>query len=221
MAQMLEHAAAVKHMDIFQASYAGETERVAQLLNEEPERSKLESYGVEFGFGGEKVTAIQIAANAEVVRLLVKAGADVNRRTTTFDDSALDIAVSRNHVDAAQALISNGAKIDRDRILGESPLLRSCSLQDDAMMAMLLDAGADPNATSGIYGYNALAQIVVHDEHCSELTQRRIKLLLDHKGDKDRLVDTGITPLDIAIQKQNPELIAFLRNLGFHARKYN
>jgi ankyrin repeat protein len=50
--------------------------------------------------------------NAEIVRLLIQHGADVNAKGETYGETALDWAAQENHAEAAQVLIAHGADVN-------------------------------------------------------------------------------------------------------------
>jgi len=78
----------------------------------------------------------------EVVRQLVRAGADVNACGGVTGASALHMAARRGHLEIARALLHCGAALNaRDR-KGVTPLRRAMNCRKDGVSQMLLDCGA-------------------------------------------------------------------------------
>jgi ankyrin repeat protein len=80
----------------------------------------------------------------EVVRALVRAGADVNLCCGVTRATALHAAARRGHVEIAQALLESGAAVDaRDR-KGHTPLQRAINCRKNGVSQLLLETG-DPS----------------------------------------------------------------------------
>src|SRR5262249_53462177 len=127
---------------------------------------------------GRGQTALMWAAarnNGDAIRLLVKAGADMNLRTnnpprgraaetTIFNGpaptgfTALLFAVRAGSIDGTRALLDAGADINDQLSDGESALVVATANAHWELASLLLDRGADPNAAGA--GWNALHQTV-------------------------------------------------------------
>lgn len=78
----------------------------------------------------------------EVVRTLVRAGADVNACGGVMHATPLHMAARRGFVEITKALLDCGASIDaRDR-KGDTPLQRSINCRKDAVTQLLIERGA-------------------------------------------------------------------------------
>ena len=78
----------------------------------------------------------------EVVRALVRAGADVNACSGVTRATALHMAARRGHVEIARALLDSGAAVNaRDR-KADTPLQRAINCRKSAVSQLLLEYGA-------------------------------------------------------------------------------
>jgi hypothetical protein len=78
----------------------------------------------------------------EVVRALVRAGADVNACSGVTRATALHAAARRGHVEIARALLDSGAPVNpRDR-KGDTPLQRAINCRKKGVSQLLLEHGA-------------------------------------------------------------------------------
>src|SRR2546430_14807358 len=77
----------------------------------------------------------------EVVRALVRAGADVNACCGVTRATALHMAARRGHVEIARALLDSGAEVNaRDR-KGDTPLQRAINCRKNGVAQFLLERG--------------------------------------------------------------------------------
>jgi hemoglobin len=75
----------------------------------------------------------------EVVRALVRAGADVNACSGVMRATALHMAARRGHVEIARALLDSGAAVNaRDR-KGDTPLQRAINCRKNEVSQLLLE----------------------------------------------------------------------------------
>src|SRR5437762_4652639 len=78
----------------------------------------------------------------EVVRVLARAGADVNACGGVTRATALHMAARRGHVEIARALLDSGAAVNvRDR-KGDTPLQRAINCRKNGVSQLLLERGA-------------------------------------------------------------------------------
>jgi hemoglobin len=81
-------------------------------------------------------------AGPEVIRALVRAGADVNACGGVTGATALHMAARRGHVEIARALLDSGAAVNaRDR-KGDTPLQRAINCRKNGVSQLLRDRGA-------------------------------------------------------------------------------
>ncbi len=87
------------------------------------------------------------AAGPQIVRALVKAGANANACAGVTRATALHMAARRGHVEIARALLDCGAAVDaRDR-KGDTPLERAIHCRRNAVAELLVERGAVPHKT--------------------------------------------------------------------------
>ena len=84
------------------------------------------------------------SGHAEVVELLLKAGADVNAKGVGW--TALDMAASEGHLDVVVLLIRSGGEVNVKDLLGSTPLHRAARGGHAEVVIALLAAGAEVNA---------------------------------------------------------------------------
>jgi truncated hemoglobin YjbI len=78
----------------------------------------------------------------DIVRALVRAGADVNACSGVTRATALHMAARRGHVEIARALLESGAAVNaRDR-KGDTPLQRAINCRKNGISQLLLERGA-------------------------------------------------------------------------------
>ncbi len=114
----------------------GETGRAISLLDsDESVRDMMTPFG----------SWLHVAAsfgNLEILRHLVAAGADVNRRGGTSDGTALNEAASKGHLEIVQYLFSRGATLDVDEP-HYNPLFSAIYGGHEAVVNFLIGQGID------------------------------------------------------------------------------
>jgi truncated hemoglobin YjbI len=78
----------------------------------------------------------------EVVRALVKAGADVNACCGVTRATALHMAARRGHLEIARALLDSGAAVNARSRKGDTPLQRAINCRKSEVSQLLLERGA-------------------------------------------------------------------------------
>src|SRR5262249_12877301 len=143
-------------------------------------------------------TALMSAAidgNADMVKVLLERGADVNARmeagTDGLGDTALTVAALRGHLNAVRALIAGGADIKAANIFGETALMTAAVGGFPEIVRFLADKGSDANVRD-VNGRTAL--MLARDDR--ETIRALLRVGADWKAkDKD-----GMTALVIAIR---------------------
>ena len=136
--------AAGPELDVFSAAAVGDTERLAELLDDDP--AAVDAVAVD-GF-----RPLQLAAffgQPEAARLLLERGAPVE--AVSGNDAglrALHSAVAGRHVEVVALLLGAGADPGPRQRGGFTPLMAAALHGDEPIVAALLAAGADVTARS-------------------------------------------------------------------------
>jgi ankyrin repeat protein len=126
--------------DFFEACALGRTDRVAALLQQDPSLARADSPD---GFSGLGLSLF--FGHPSAARLLVEAGADVNRPSqNSFRVTPLHSAVASGKVELLDLLLAHGAAADPEEFLGATPLHSAAGRGQREMVQRLRAAGADP-----------------------------------------------------------------------------
>lgn len=126
-------------LDVFDASALGETESVAELLEQEPSRANA--------VASDGFTPLGLASffgHPEAARLLLAKGADPNlaaRNSTRV--APLHSAVAGGNVEIVRELLAHGADVNARQDLGFTPLHGAAVEGNPEMIGLLLAHGAD------------------------------------------------------------------------------
>lgn len=134
-----------KWTPLHHAAAAGRTEEVTALLNEGADvdaRDILEC------------TPLMVASffgHTEVVEQLLAAGADIEARSSKqalfVELSPLFMAAMQGRAETARALLAHGADADGRGVDNQTPLMWACRNKHVETVKLLLEAGANPNAS--------------------------------------------------------------------------
>ncbi len=132
-------------LDLFEAAALGDSDRIAQILDSEPESVKQHSY--------DGWTALHLAAflgRAEAVELLLQRGAPISALSSNYmANTALHAAVagaaSRPIV---EALLRAGSNVNLQAGAGVSPLHLAAARGSTELTDLLIEAAADPSILS-------------------------------------------------------------------------
>jgi ankyrin repeat protein len=127
-------------IELRDAAAAGDVAEVRRLLKAGLDPSALPPDGDDTA-----LIAAVYASRADIVRLLIKAGADVN---DGWPSKPLGIAAGRGDLEVVRALIAGGADVHLPDDSGDTPLDEAVDRKHLHVIAELLGAGADPNFVS-------------------------------------------------------------------------
>jgi ankyrin repeat protein len=93
--------------------------------------------------------------HSEVIRVLLRAGADVNTPHPKVQATPLQYAAMHGHLDAVRTLLAAGARVDSVDNIGRTPLMWAASEGRGEVVQELLKHGAKANCTTKA-GWTAL-----------------------------------------------------------------
>ena len=151
----------------------------------------------------------------DIVRRLIKAGADVDRQCRDHGTTILHEVAQGAHVDLVQDILAAGADPDICADDGETALIKSVKRYRDGMntqkhadtIGMLLHYGASVEERDA-KGYTALIYACEHGQ--TDL----VKTLLKHKADVHAKTVDGRSALTQAVQSRKKDLVELLLKNG-------
>jgi len=220
---------------------AGELERLAQLLQDNPSLATAHIGTYPEGMSRTLLHAAidwpgHFPKGPQVVQLLIDAGADVNARFTgPHTETPLHWAASCDDVDVLDVLLDNGADIEAPGavIAGGTPLADATAFGQWKAARRLIERGAKANmfesATLGLIDriaplFESDTQPTAEDAtgafwgacHGGQLATA--EYLLAHGADLNWVSSwDSTTPLDAARRSEADEVVAWLVALGAHA----
>ena len=148
-----------------------------------------------------------ITKRIDDVKIIVEEGVDVNYICTyqCTGWTPLMIAAANNHPEVVRYLISKGADVNIANRMGRTALHFATNYEFKDIVEMLLNAGANPNATSqDTFTPNTPVKAAIARENTEIL-----KLLLKSGGDKNTEFN-GVSILQLAGKKNDLELKSLL-----------
>jgi len=171
--------------------------------------------------------------NAEIIKLLLEAGADADSPNPEGQTALLAVARTGN-VEAAELLIKHGAKVDaRERWGGQTALMWASARRHPQMMQFLISKGADVNARSihRDYQRHVTAEgrpksldsggftplLYAARENCLAC----VEVLVRNGADIDLPDPDGVSPLLLAIMNENWDLAKQLIEAGANVNQWD
>ena len=142
----------------------------------------------------------------EPSKLLIDAGADVEKAATVDLVTPLFVACEKGHLDCASALLAHGVDVNKANMYGETPLFISARYNMTECAKVLLAHGAEVGTADKQASWTALF-CSAHEGNVS-LT----KLLLALGADAEARDVNGVTPLFWAEAQGHAEVAALLKD---------
>lgn len=162
-------------------------------------------------YGSTPLLEAAVRGDVNIIGKLVKAGADVNSGNPDGQTALMTLARTSN-IEAAQILISHGANVNVvERWHEQTPLMWAAAESQPAMVKLLLDHGARPDARSLLNHWPRMvtAEPRAQQREVGGLTPllyaarqgclECVKLLLERHADVNLPDPEGVTPLIMAI----------------------
>ena len=162
------------------------------------------------------ITPLYLASkigNLEIVRMLVRAGADVDSGNLVGRFNPLLIAAARGYVNIVDLLLDSGATADVCDSDGFTPFYFACQNGHVDVFKQFSTSSVDE-----VYGANSetVLHVAVSNQHT-----RIIQLLLDRKANVNVCTTTGSTPLYLASKIGNLEIVRMLVRAGANVKSGN
>ncbi|XP_051511491.1 ankyrin repeat and SOCS box protein 2-like isoform X2 [Myxocyprinus asiaticus] len=143
----------------------------------------------------------------QCIKILLRAQPGMINQRTLKEQTALMLAVTRDHLACVESLLERGADPDITNQDKETPLYRACEKENPSMVAMLLNYGSLVNK-SCIQGWTALHEAVCRNnvEICEMLVKAGAKVSIPNMY--------GITPIFVAAQSGKVDALHFLLKNG-------
>ncbi|NQU09841.1 ankyrin repeat domain-containing protein [bacterium] len=142
--------------------------------------------------------------HTEAVRLLLDAGADLQRRPAdSCRSSCLIEAAGRGYREIVKVLVEHGARLEDLDQCEYTPLMRAASQGHLEVINELLTGEAQVDGASRI-GWTPLME-AVQKQHLPA-----VRLLVEAGARVNHRDDRGVTPLIIAAQESTPEIVRYL-----------
>ncbi|XP_061427815.1 M-phase phosphoprotein 8 isoform X1 [Lethenteron reissneri] len=135
---------------------------------------------------GTGMTLVMLAAafgHLDILRLLIRSGANVNARQKN-GSTALIHAAEKNHLSTLALLLENGARVNLQQNNGETALSKACKRGDVEMVRLLLDNFADCSAMLVQQSATQAHQKLYSNQIISEMIANNRQLLSSAALDK-------------------------------------
>jgi len=136
--------AAKPELDIFEATAAGNADRISEMLKRDPQAAKR--------WSADGFTALHFAAfvnRPEIARILIRHGADVSAvAKNPMKVTPLHSAAAAHSTEIVRLLLENDTPADARQHGGWTALHEAAQIGDTQMVSDLLQHGADPQARS-------------------------------------------------------------------------
>jgi len=214
----------------------GDADAVKELLKEHSTETPID-------YGEHKITPLLKAAwdgEAEIVTLLLEAGAKINAKATDTGETALMNAVSSGHPEIVKILLEKGADVTPKNKFDFNAFTSAVAAGKMDMAGMLLDAGAKPDeGASGLtplqfaasagnvemirflvkrganvnYGVKTGGQTALLSAIYGAHPEA-VEALIELKADVNARTKDGDTPLKAAMKGDQEDMVKILKAAG-------
>ena len=193
------------NLDLFKAIKRKDPAAVRKIITTFPALLEARNYK---GATGMQLAAVE--GEAEIVRLFLDRGADVNEKCNLYlyaGQTALHLAAGMGCTDVVQVLLEHGANVNATDIADETPLHEAAVQGRDAVVRVLLSHGADIDAKQKD-GYTPLGFAAINGH------LEMVKLLVANGADVDSKANDGTTPAAFADMLKKTDIVKFLHRHG-------
>ena len=154
--------------------------------------------------------------DADLVRALVEAGADINKEGF-MSATPLHDAIEKGNAEIVQILVDAGADINKGGHMGTTPLGLAIEKGDDEIVKILLGAAGNVTPEPAVSEQDASGRTPLHiavEDGDTELVQT----LIASGANVNATDPSEQTPLHIAVQNGDAELVRILAEAGADVR---
>jgi tetratricopeptide (TPR) repeat protein len=185
---------------LFQAIYESNINDIKALIQNGADVNVYAEAGYNLNYYETPLIVATKKNNIEVIKLLIEHNVDIYK-CDCIGNNSLNYACENGYLDLANYYIDKGLVVNPDAKLVRPPLISACGCDTDnvAMVKMLIDKGANVNATDS----NGSTPIFVA---AANVNKNVIELLIKKGGNPDTYNEKGhfSTPLLVVISK-NPK----------------
>lgn len=177
------------NQELIQAAFAGEGERVSQLLEQGADVRAVDR---------DHCTALMRATHGNhpgVARLLIEAGSDVNALDDMHDSPYL-FAGARGFNEILVMTLQHGADLTSTNRFGGTALIPACERGHVQTVRILIEAGVDVDHVNRLGWTGLLEAIILSDGGPAH--QEIVRLLIEAGADVNLADFDGVTPLQHA-----------------------
>lgn len=193
---------------LLEAVEQGDGAKVREILSEKRARSTV---GVSDDQGQSPLLRATWLNHIDIVRQLIRAGADVNQADAIHDSPYL-VAGAQGRLEILRMTLENGADLRSVNRYGGTALIPAAEHGYVDVVRLLLTAGVDPNHVNYL-GWTALHEAIVLSDGGPE-HQEVLRLLIKAGADVNLPDRQGVLPLSLAQQRSQTEMARILEQAG-------
>jgi ankyrin repeat protein len=194
----------------------------AALLNDQPDLKKLlvapRMMSLSNVDKGELLSMLIVNGNVDAVTQAVRAGISPDLVLDTAHEgqrvrmTALNFAIGSSPA-VAQRLLALGASASKSSIDDNPPVVTAAAVREHGLLGVLLESGADPNASDSVFGLTPLMLVLAKEPEADQALQSA-RMLAGHGARLDAASITGHTALMLAAQAGHVFAVQWLLQKG-------